>query len=60
MLQAGQNTCKKGKAKSDRALNGPFLKDVISQGGPDHENVPQQGAQLWLMENGHVVAAATF
>lgn len=57
---AGQNTRKKGKAKSDKAPNGPLIKDVILLGGPDHENVPLQGARLWLMENGHVVAAATF
>ena len=58
--RAGQNTRKKGKTKSDKAPNGPFIKDVILLGGPDHENVPRQGARLWLMENGHVVAAATF
>ena len=55
-----QNTRKKGKAKSDKALNGPFIKDVILLGRPGHEIVPRQGARLWLMENGHVVAAATF
>jgi len=58
--RAGQNTRKKGKAKSDKELNGPFIKDVILLGGPDQENVPQQGAWLWLMENGHVLVAATF
>ena len=58
--RAGQNTRKKGKTKSDKAPNGPFIKDVILLGGPDHENVPLQGARLWLMENGHVIAAATF
>lgn len=55
-----QNTRKKGKAKSDKAPNGPFIKDVILLGGPGHEIVPRQGARLWLMENGHVVAAGTF
>ena len=54
------NTRKKGKSKGDKSPNGPFVKDVILLGGPDHENVPRQGARLWLMENGHVVAAATF
>ena len=58
--RAGQNTRKKSKSKSDKALNGPFIKDVILLGGPDHEIVPQQGTRLWFMENGHVVAAATF
>lgn len=38
-LRAGQNTCKKGKTKSDKALNGPFFKDMILLGGPDHEKV---------------------
>ena len=38
--RAGQNTCKKGKTKSDKALNGPFFKDMILLGGPDHEKVP--------------------
>ena len=56
----GQNIHKKGKTKSEKAPNAPFIKDVILLGGPDHENVPRQGARLWLMENGHVVAAPTF
>ena len=38
--RAGQNTCKKGKTKSDKALNGPFFKDMILLGGPDYEKVP--------------------
>ena len=42
--RAGQNTRKKGKTKSEKAPNGPFIKDVILLGGPDHENVPRQGA----------------
>lgn len=37
--RAGQNTCKKGKTKSDKALNGAFFKDMILLGGPDHEKV---------------------
>lgn len=38
--RAGQNTCKKDKTKSDKALNGPFFKDMILLEGPDHEKVP--------------------
>ena len=45
---------------SDKAPNGPFIKDVIILGGPDYENVPLQGARSWFMENGHVVAAVIF
>ena len=44
--RAGQNTRKKGKTKIEKAPNGPFIKDVILLGGPDHENVPRQGARL--------------
>ena len=49
--RAGQNTRKKGAR--DKPPNGPFFKDVILLGGSDHENVPRQGARLWLMGNGH-------
>lgn len=53
--RAGQNTCKKGKTKSDKALNGPFFKDMISLGVPEHEKVSGKKHGY-----GHVVAAATF
>ena len=32
--RTGQNTRKKGKTKSEKAPNGPFIKDVILLGGP--------------------------
>ena len=58
--RAAQNTRKKGKTNNDKTPNGQFIKDVTLLGGPDHDNVPRQGARLWLMENGHVVAGAVF
>ena len=50
---------KKGKVSS-KTPNGPFIKDVVLLGGPQHENVPRQGAPAWLMQNGHVVSGAQF
>ena len=50
---------KKGKPSS-KTPHGPFIKDVVLLGGPQHENVPRQGARAWLMQNGHVVSGAQF
>lgn len=58
--RSGQNTRKKGKAINDKKPNGQFVKDVILLGGPDQDTVPRQGARVWLMENGHIVAGAVF
>ena len=51
---------KRKGAQTKKVSNRPFSRDIILPSGPDDNDMPRQGSNVFLQQNGHIISAFEF